>query len=514
MSCCACGAEAPAGGACPACGTEPDAGSPAAPISEGDLPTLRAGSPEAQLVGATTLTGGGLPTPATPAASAPDAAELVFEGKYRTRGLIGQGGMGRVYRGWDSLLDRTVAIKVLKGAHQGDDAFLRRFHHEAKTLAALEHPSIVPIYSFGREHGQCYFVMRLIEGVSLRKRSRRAWPLEEILTRLRPICEGLDYIHRRGVIHRDLKPDNIVFTADEHPILIDFGVALDPALSRLTEGQAVMGTPTYMSPEQALCVPELTPASDQYSLAVIVYELLCGVLPFTGVTPMAVLFQQVNTPPIPPEIRSPGVPPRVGQALLRALSKDPTERYASCPQLWEALALANSASAAPSVAAAVAAPEAQDSVETAPARPATRPSWPAAGLAVVLLVVAGVVAVLGLPRWLAAPATVAPVPGSPPGSRAAEPAATEVAPASPTADAGLASTPGAGSALASDAGSDGDAAAVPDAASSSASPVRAAPRVRPAAARPAAPRPALPPSPPASPPKVHDIDDYDDAPPI
>ena len=414
MKCGTCGAERPAGGPCPCHDASSDQ---PRPRSEGDLPTLVRAQPavviQAQdlaaesneaVASAATLTGGGqgAAPPSEGSTPQPDPDEaLLFEGKFRTLRLIGRGGMGRVYLGQDEVLDRKVAIKVLATDLLGDDdAARRRFQHEAKTLAGLEHPNIVPIYSFGHEHGSPYFVMRYIEGTSLRSASGGGWSTADLVNRLEPICDGLEYIHRKGVVHRDIKPGNVVFTADRHPVLIDFGVALDPAQSRLTKGHGVVGTPTYMSPEQALGVAELGPASDQYSLAVIVYELLCGGPPFDGKTPMAVAFQHVNTPPVPPWIRCPEVPPRVGRVLLRALSKDPTERYGSCRQFWDSLrtaATGDTTAQAAQTAPLAREPETEgttEGAETAPGREsgAGRPTRLGGWLAVV----AAVLAALGL----------------------------------------------------------------------------------------------------------------------
>jgi serine/threonine-protein kinase len=255
-------------------------------------------------------------------------------GQYELSDLLGVGGMGSVYRAYQAGLRRTVAVKVLP-LMRGEE-YAKRFIREATTSAALEHAHIIPIYDFGTEKGVSYIVMRLLTGGSLADRidafldEGKALPsLSEISAFLRQLASALDYAHGKGVIHRDIKPSNVMFDDQGSAYLVDFGIAkLSDATGGLTGTNMTVGTPQYMPPEQWRG-EEVGPASDQYALAVMVYHLVTGQLPFEAPTPYALMHKHVyETPPTPNMIRA-DLPPGITEVLNRALAKTPTERYPS-----------------------------------------------------------------------------------------------------------------------------------------------------------------------------------------
>ncbi|NWF64296.1 MAG: serine/threonine protein kinase [Chloroflexi bacterium] len=261
-------------------------------------------------------------------------------GRYKVEAELGRGGMATVYRAFDPRFDREVAIKVLPREMMHDPQFRSRFEREIKMIAQLEHPSIVPVYDVGEEDEQPYFVMRFMMGGSLSNMIEQgSIPLAETAQIIGKIAQGLAYAHRKGIIHRDLKPDNILFDENGEPFISDFGVAkLSESTSNLT-GSGVIGTPAYMSPEQAQGAP-IDMRSDVYGLGVIVYQMLTGRQPYSADTPMGVVVKHITDPV--PEILTvlPNLPPEVDRVIKTAMAKNRDERYSNTIELAKALNMA------------------------------------------------------------------------------------------------------------------------------------------------------------------------------
>ncbi len=274
-----------------------------------------------------------------------DSTELVGQtiGNYVVQEKIGQGGMSIVYRGVQTSLNRPVAIKFLEHSVRLDPMVNQRFQREAQAIAQLRHDNIVQIYDFGQyEHGH-YMVMEYVEGTDLRQeidrrlKAEQAFTVQEILTIVAQVGAALDYAHARGIIHRDVKPGNVFLTADGQAILGDFGLAmLQNRLSQMTLGKT-FGTPEYIAPEQAMDSRAATPQSDIYSLGGIVYELVTGALPFEAESALSLALKHVSEDPIPLRSRVPDLPPAVEAVVLKALSKEPDERFPSAKAFAEAL---------------------------------------------------------------------------------------------------------------------------------------------------------------------------------
>jgi serine/threonine protein kinase len=255
-------------------------------------------------------------------------------GQYKLEELLGRGGMGAVYKGVQVKLQRNVAIKVIAQELVGQPGAMERFTREATTAATLEHANIVPVYDFGNEDNIAYVVMRLLGGGSLADRyvqvtkgERELPTLREIAQMLMQIGAALDYAHRRGVIHRDIKLGNIMFDDNGDAVLVDFGIAkLIDASTILTRPGAMMGTPLYMAPEQWRG-EEITPATDQYAMGIVTYALVAGRMPFDGGTPFMLMQQHTQEAPIPIRKIKPGVPDSVIEVLNKALAKNPADRY-------------------------------------------------------------------------------------------------------------------------------------------------------------------------------------------
>ncbi|HEX3050616.1 MAG TPA: serine/threonine protein kinase [Aggregatilineaceae bacterium] len=248
-------------------------------------------------------------------------------GQYEVRELIGSGGMSVVYRGYQLSLKRDVAIKVLSLVEDEDS--LRRFNREAEIAAKLEHRSIIPVFDYGTQDGISYVVMRLLTGGTLAQqisgRHFVPYPLPEAADLLKQIGSALDYAHSRGAIHRDIKPSNIMFDSDGGAYIVDFGIAkLLEGAGQLTATGRIMGTPLYMPPEQWRTEPAV-PASDQYALAVVAYQMVTGRTPFEAPTPHGLMYQHLNE--TPPTLIHTDVPPAIATVLHKALSKNPQDRY-------------------------------------------------------------------------------------------------------------------------------------------------------------------------------------------
>jgi eukaryotic-like serine/threonine-protein kinase len=265
-------------------------------------------------------------------------------GRYELRALLGAGGMARVYSAFDPILQRDVALKVLHSFAQQQADFAERFRHEAQILASLRHPNIVQVYDYGEQDYLSFIVQQLHSGPTLEQELAalaaqgclmERTSVEQVLMQL---ADALDYAHSRKLIHRDLKPSNIIRNERGDVVVTDFGIAkaLTTALTKTQTGW-VLGTPAYISPEQARGSPSLSAASDIYTLGVILFELLTGQVPFNDSRPMEVLLGHIQQLPPSPRSLRPSLPPIVEHVVLKALAKDPALRYASAGALVGAL---------------------------------------------------------------------------------------------------------------------------------------------------------------------------------
>ncbi len=250
--------------------------------------------------------------------------------EYRLVAVLGRGGMARVYRGLDLNLQRFVAIKVIDTQYRDDPDYVARFEREARTIAQLDHPHIVRLYRYGSVDGLLYMAMQLVPGASLeyilasyRADSAFLEPADACRL-LREVCLALDYAHAQGVIHRDVKPSNILLDQQGRAILTDFGLALLATVG--TRGH-ILGSPHYVAPEQALSSAQAVPQSDLYALGVILYEIFTGVVPFDAPDPMDVALMQVQAAPRPPRSLRPEISPALEAVVLKALAKEPAQRY-------------------------------------------------------------------------------------------------------------------------------------------------------------------------------------------
>jgi serine/threonine-protein kinase len=257
--------------------------------------------------------------------------------KYEILDTIGKGGMAAVYLGYQRDVDRQVAVKVLPPHPALDSQFVERFQLEARTIARLQHPHILPLYDYGVTEDNIFFlVMPYINGGALdRRMAGKSMPLHEIERILREVSAALDYAHRQGVIHRDIKPANILLDREGNTFIADFGIAKLVGSSANLTGTGVVGTPAYMSPEQAQGT-ELDARTDIYSLGVVIWELLVGKPPFQADTPMQIVLKHINETPPDISTVNPSLPPELDDVMARALTKDPSERYQTAIEFTEA----------------------------------------------------------------------------------------------------------------------------------------------------------------------------------
>jgi beta-lactam-binding protein with PASTA domain/predicted Ser/Thr protein kinase len=261
----------------------------------------------------------------------------LFDGRYRILRKLGSGGMANVYLAEDEDLGRRVAIKILSDRYASDDNFNERFRREAKSAASLSHPNIVSIYDRGEADGLPYIAMEVIEGRTLKElvMTRGPLPIAQAVEYAKHILGALRFAHRHGIIHRDIKPHNVLLGAEDRVKVTDFGIARAGA-SQMTEVGSIMGTAQYLSPEQARGAPVAAP-SDLYSAGVVLYEMLTGKTPFNGDTPIEIAMKHLNEAPRPPsELRS-EIPAELDLIVLRALAKDPHDRYQSAEEFSEDL---------------------------------------------------------------------------------------------------------------------------------------------------------------------------------
>jgi serine/threonine protein kinase len=267
------------------------------------------------------------------------APGTILGNQYRIVGIVGHGGMGAVYRAYDQSLDREVAIKVLAETLSADSGFVDRFLREARLAAKLDHPNIVPIHGVGSEGGINYFIMKVVEGRTLKwmiqSQQVRLGPIVNVITQ---VCDALSAIHDNGYVHRDIKPSNVMVNARGHVTLLDFGVLRSFARnSDLTHTGTVVGTPYYMAPEQARDSRKVDHRSDLYSLGVILYEVMTGRLPFDSPEPFDVILKHVTEAPPPPALINPKVTAEVSAVILRALEKSQANRFQTAAEFKRAL---------------------------------------------------------------------------------------------------------------------------------------------------------------------------------
>ncbi len=259
----------------------------------------------------------------------------VIDGRYKVLGRIGGGGMADVYLAEDAHLQRRVALKVLHRRYSQDREFVERFRREAESAAGLQHPNIVAVYDRGEYEGTYFIAMQYVEGPTLKQMIESGLSPEQAVALIRQVLEGARFAHKHGIVHRDLKPQNVIVDGDGKAIVTDFGIAR-AGVSEITQTGSVMGTPHYLSPEQAQGY-DVTSVSDLYSIGVMLYEALTGRVPFEGESAVAVAMKQVSQTPQRPSSLNPRVSPALDAVVMRALEKDPGQRFQSADAFIAAL---------------------------------------------------------------------------------------------------------------------------------------------------------------------------------
>ncbi|MBC8170664.1 MAG: protein kinase, partial [Anaerolineae bacterium] len=263
-------------------------------------------------------------------------------GPYEIREEVGRGGMATVYRAYQSNVDRDVAIKVIHGNIAGDSQAVQRFQREARLIARLEHPHILPVYDFDGANEPPYIVMRYLDGGTLKDVMQQGRvPLNEVVYVMQQITSALDYAHRQGIVHRDVKPNNIMIDRDGNAFVTDLGIAriasADHPGKQLTATGTIMGTPDYMSPEQALGEDDVDFRTDIYAVGAMLYHMLTGQLPYSSNSTMGMLMQHIQEAvPFALEL-NPDLPPDIDDVIHKAMAKKPTERYDSVAEMGVAI---------------------------------------------------------------------------------------------------------------------------------------------------------------------------------
>jgi len=260
-------------------------------------------------------------------------------GLYEIIEQLGRGGMATVFKARHTVLERDAALKFLDLAFLEDPEFVKRFRHEARVIAGLDHPNIVPVFDFSEHKGLPYLVMKFVEGETLKARlGRGKLPTAQIGEIVQAVGNGLFYAHEQGVLHRDVKPSNVLLGQDGSIYLADFGLARIAASAQSTLSREFMiGTPQYIAPEQARSEPNLDARTDIYSFGILVYELLVGQVPFDADTPISIIHDHLHTPPPRPSANTPGISEDLDRAILRALAKDKKDRFASVEDMVHAI---------------------------------------------------------------------------------------------------------------------------------------------------------------------------------
>jgi serine/threonine protein kinase len=262
----------------------------------------------------------------------------LLDGRYRVETPIASGGMSTVYRGHDVRLDRPVALKVMDARYAGDPQFLTRFQREARAVARLKNPGLVAIYDQGGDAAHQFLVMELVEGGTLRELlgERGPMPPHAVVAVLRPVLGGLGEAHRAGLVHRDIKPENVLISDDGEVKLVDFGLVRAIAEAGITSTSVILGTASYLSPEQVAAGPT-GPRSDVYSAGIMTFELLTGTTPFRGDTALAVAHQRLDHDVPPPSSVIDGVPPQFDAFIATATARDPDDRFPDASAMAEEL---------------------------------------------------------------------------------------------------------------------------------------------------------------------------------
>jgi len=262
----------------------------------------------------------------------------VLDGRYRIEAVIATGGMSSVYRGIDTRLDRPVAIKVMDSRYAGDQQFLTRFQLEARAVARLKDPGLVAVYDQGVDGAHPFLVMELIDGGTLREllRERGPMPPHAAAAVLRPVLGGLAVAHCSGLVHRDVKPENVLISDHGEVKIADFGLVRAVAAAKITSDSVILGTADYLSPEQVRS-GDASPRSDVYACGVLLYELLTGATPFGGDSPLAVAYARMDNDVRPPSTAIRGVPPQFDELVRHATARDAADRFADAREMALAL---------------------------------------------------------------------------------------------------------------------------------------------------------------------------------